>query len=540
MRYDALQPDRQRASDDRSEQGTRRLLLAIALASGITSVPSVAIVLAFPTITRRFNASETELEWTVTGYMLAYSALLIAAGRLADIFGRVRSLRLGTLVFVGASVAAAFAHNPMLLIAGMFGAGLGAAILTPASLAIVTESFRGERRAMAVGVWSAASAFFSGIAPAIGGVFTAQASWRWILWLNVIVGALVLAGVRRAAESSDEQATRHIDYTGLGLLIVGLSAIMLALNEAPAPWRFSSARFQLVLGGGMLLLVSFALFERRLRHPLIDIAMFVRRNLSGACIVGFVLSFTFGAAFFFLPIYLHELLGYGALESGLLLLPMSLATMIAMPLGGRLFQRFGPGPPIIGGLALSGGAMLLLGGVSSSTHYAGVWPALALLGLGVGVALTPMNLTALNSVPRRNHGAVSGIIATVGGLGATFGVALSGAVFEQLQTDRTVSAADGHGLHITDSAARTLEGLLAGTPAATKMLAAYPLSDRAALRADVRDGFISALGTTMQLSLVFLTVGILLTLLLIRRHGTLEPLERPNVAEPFSGLSPRP
>src|SRR5437764_522843 len=157
MRCDAQQPDRRRASDDRSEQGTRRLLLAIALASGITSVPSVAIVLAFPTITRRFNASETELEWTVTGYMLAYSALLIAAGRSADIFGRVRSLRLGTLVFVGASVAAAFAHNAMLLIAGMFGAGMGAAILTPASLAIVTESFPGERRALAVGVWGAAS-----------------------------------------------------------------------------------------------------------------------------------------------------------------------------------------------------------------------------------------------------------------------------------------------------------------------------------------------------------------------------------------------
>jgi hypothetical protein len=112
--------------------------------------------------------------------------------------------------------------------------------------------------------------------------------------------------------------------------------------------------------------------------------------------------------------------------------------------------------------------------------------------------------------------------------------------FEQFQTDRTVSAADAHGLHITDSGARVLEGLLAGTPSAAKMLATYPLSDRATLGVDVREGFISALGTTMQLSVVFLTVGILLTLLLIRRRGTSEPLERPNVAEPFSGLSPRP
>src|SRR5690242_1467213 len=152
--------------------GSGRLLCAMALASGITSVPNAAIVLALPTIHRQFDASLTELEWTVTGYLLAYSALMIAAGRLADVFGRVRLLTIGTLVYMGASIPAALAGNATVLIVSLVVVGIGGAVLTPGSLAIVTDTFRGERRGLAVGVWGGASAVFGGIAPALGGFFT--------------------------------------------------------------------------------------------------------------------------------------------------------------------------------------------------------------------------------------------------------------------------------------------------------------------------------------------------------------------------------
>lgn len=359
-------------------KGSGRLLLAMALASGITSVPNAAIVLALPTIHHQFDASLTELEWTV------------------------------------------------------------------------------------------------------------------------------LAGVRGAAESYDETASRQIDYRGLALSAAGLGAITLALNEAPTPWALGSAKFVLVLAGGVLLLAGFALVERRIRDPLIDLAMFARRNLTGASIVVFVLDFAFGAVLFFVPLYLEEVLGFDALKAGLLLLPASVTMMIAMPFGGRLFERLGPVPPIVAGMALAGVAMLLLGNISTSTHYADLWPPLALLGLGIGSALTPMNLAALNAMPARNHGAVAAIITTFGGLGATFGVALSGAVFEVLQTDRTVTAAANRGVQLTDAGARTLDGLLAGTPTATHALASYPASQHALLMAAI------------------------------------DPLPRPNVTEPFSGLAPRP
>jgi MFS family permease len=253
-----------------------------------------------------------------------------------------------------------------------------------------------------------------------------------------------------------------------------------------------------------------------------------------------VLDFAFGAVMFFIPQYLENILSYGALKAGVLLLPASLTMMVAMPFGGRMFERVGPIPPIVGGMAMAGVAMLLLGGISPSTSYSDVWPPLALLGLGIGAALTPMNLAALNSQPNRNHGAVAAIITTFGGLGAMFGVAISGAFFENLQTNDTVSAAADRGIHITDAAARALDGLLSGTPASLHALATYPASEQPALRAAVHDGFISALATTMELSFGLVAAGIVLALLLIRRRRAVEQIERPNMTDPFSGLAPRP
>ena len=202
-------------SEDRGS-GTTRLLFGMALASGITSVPNAAIVLALPTLHKQFDASLTELQWTVTGYLLAYSAFMIAAGRLADIFGRKRLLVTGTLVYAGASVVGALADSALMLILSLIVVGVGAAVLTPGSLAIVTNGFRGSRRAMAVGVWGAASALFSGLGPALGGFFTDELSWRWILWFNVIIAARdpVRRARRRGVARRDGVAADRRDRPG--------------------------------------------------------------------------------------------------------------------------------------------------------------------------------------------------------------------------------------------------------------------------------------------------------------------------------------
>jgi EmrB/QacA subfamily drug resistance transporter len=510
---------RERETASEPGTGTWRLLVAMALASGITSVPNAAIVLALPTLHREFDASTTMLQWTVTGYLLAYSSLLIAAGRLADLLGRKRVLMAGTVLFVAASTVGALAGGAITLILALIVTGVGAAILTPASLAIVTDAFRGERRGMAVGAWGAATALFSGIGPAIGGVFTGELSWRWILWLNVIVGAAILAGAREARESRNEEGGTSFDVLGLVCSFGALAGITLALNETPAEWRWGSVQTIATLAVAVVLLLAFIVAEPRVRAPLVDVGMFARRNLAGASVSLLVLNFALGAVLFFLPVYLQELLDYTPLDAGALLLPSSIGMGVAMPIGGKLYERLGPVWPIVGGMALSALAMLLLGAIGPRTTYADLWLPLTLLGFGIGAALTPLNLAALGAVPQRQHAAVGGIVTTVAGLGATFGVAVSGTLFESLQIQNTVEDARRGGIELSDSAASTLDGVLSGTPSATRLLDRYSAADRETLTNAVHDGFLSALGTTMTLSLAIVAVGIVLTLALIRRRA---------------------
>ena len=521
--------------------GTWRLLLAMGLASGITSVPNAAIVLAIPTLHKELDASTTELQWTVTGYLLAYSALLIAAGRLADQFGRVRLVLAGTILYMGASVVGALSGSALMLIVSMIAVGVGAAVLTPGSLAIVTEEFRGSRRGVAVGIWGGATALFSGIGPAIGGVFTTELSWRWILWLNVIVGVVILLGLRKCRESRDEEASKNVDVVGILTSVAALAMLTLALNEAPTVWPWGSVQTIGALVLGALLLAAFVVVERRRREPLIDLGIFRRRNLTGAAIVVFVLDFAFGAALFFIPTYLEEIRNFSALQAGLLLLPASVTMMVAMPFGGRLYDKLGPRIPIVGGMIISGVGMLVLSRIGATTGYANLWWPLALLGLGIGVALTPMNLCALNAVEQRHHGAVGGIIATLGGLGGTFGVALSGAVFESLQIDNIVDNGKRAAITISESTASTLDGLLASAPSATKALQTFPPDQQSTIKAIVNESFLSALDTTMVLSFGVLVVGIVLTLVLIRRQ---EPISdqppSPTVARPIPAVAARP
>jgi EmrB/QacA subfamily drug resistance transporter len=488
------------------------------LASGITSVPNVAIALALPTIHRQLDTSTTVLEWTVTGYLLAYSSLMIAAGRMADLYGRKRMLTIGTALFAAASVPGALADSAIVLVASLIGAGIGAAVLTPASLAMVTDGFRGERRGLAVGVWGAATALFSGVAPAVGGLFTSELTWRWILWLNVVVGVLILVGSRGARESRDTQGGSSLDGIGVICSVGALAGLTLALNESPAQWAWGAPQTIVTLAVAGGLLVAFLITEPRRRAPLIDLRLFARRNLAGASLSLLVINFALGAVLFFVPMYLQELLGYDALQAGLLLLPSSAGMVVTMPIGGRLHDRIGPLWPIAGGLALSALAMLLLTSIGPHTRYADLWLPLLLLGLGIGLALTPLNLAALGAVPQRLHAVVGGIIATVGGLGLMFGVAISGAVFEGLQIGRVADDAARAGIRISDATADTLSGLLAGTPSATAKLDSYPAAQQPLLRDAVHDGFLSALGTTMALSFAIVVVGIVIVLALIRRR----------------------
>jgi EmrB/QacA subfamily drug resistance transporter len=511
-------------------------MVAMVIAAGIVQLPTAAIVVALPTIHSEFDAAIGELQWTITAFYIPFAALLIASGRLADLFGRRRLLLIGSATFAVGSTLATAAPDVQVLIAGIALMGIGGSMLMPASMSLLTNLFTGARRGLAIGYWGAATELISGIGVLVGGVLTGELSWRWIFVVNIVFAAvLALLALRNTPESRDPTATRKVDMPGALLVATGLTAITLALIQA-ATWGWGSAVIIALLAGGLVAFCAFVAVERRSPHPILDFGFFRHRNFTGATTTIFVIDFSFGAVLFFLPLYLQEILGYSPIETGALLLPLTGLMVIASPLGGRVTARTGPRPPIAVGLALMALAILWISELSVDTDYADLWAPTAIMGFGIGLALTPMNLAAMNAVSRDRAGAASGLLVTLSGLGATLGVAVTGAVFSELQENRTVEYAGDHGVAITHEQASDLDGLLAGAPGAEHTLDQIAGRGKAqAVEGATREAFVSALGTALKLSGVLVVVGFVLAIALMRRR---DPSERPEV--PVGSATPRP
>jgi predicted MFS family arabinose efflux permease len=313
-------------------------------------------------------------------------------------------------------------------------------------------------------IWGAATDLVSGIGILAGGVLTGELSWRWIFVVNVAVAAVIaLLALRATPESRDPTAPRQIDLPGAFLTATGLTAITLACIQG-ATWGWDSPAIIALLIGGVAVFAIIAVVERRTEHPLVNFDFFRRRNFLGATTTIFVIDFSFGAMLFFLPEYFQDMLGYSATETGALLLPLTGLMVIASPLGGRVAARVGPRPPIVIGLTAMLIAIYWISTLSVDTGYAEGWAPTAIMGFGL--ALTPMNLAARNAVSRHHAGAASGLLVTLSGLGATVGVAVTGAAFAEIQTTRTVDLVGQAGHTVSRSQAQELDGLLSGTPGA--------------------------------------------------------------------------
>jgi len=404
-------------------------------------------------------------------------------------------------------------------------------------MSLLTNVFTGPRRGFAIGMWGAATELVSGIGVLVGGVLTGELSWRWIFIVNIAFAvAIAVVAMRSTPESRDPTAPRQIDVPGALLSATGLTAITLALIQG-ATWGWDSPAIVALLIAGVALFAVFAFAERHTENPLIDFDFFRRRNFTGATTTIFVIDFSFGAMLFFLPSYFQEVLGYSPTETGILLLPLTGLMVIASPLGGRIASRVGPRPPIVVGLALMLVAIAWISTLDLATTYADLWAPTAILGFGIGVSLTPMNLAAMNAVSRAHAGAASGILVTLSGLGATLGVAVTGAIFSELQTQRTVELVADKGIAIGRDQAQTLEGTLAGAPGAQQALDRIAGGDAAGVEHAVREAFVSALGTSLKISAALVAVGIVLAATLLRRS---EPADADPVDELAPSVTPRP
>jgi EmrB/QacA subfamily drug resistance transporter len=420
----------------------RWTLVATILASGIVFLDSTVVNVALPAIGRELNMGLSGLQWIVDGYVLTLAALLILGGSLGDRFGRRRIMLIGLVGFGAASASCGLAPSDAWLIGSRMVQGVGGAMLVPGSLAIIRSVFsEGEERGTAIGQWSGWSGITTVIGPLLGGWLVDSLSWRWVFFINLPIIALA-AGLllSHVPESRDEEAAKHLDWRGALLVTLGLGGLVFGLIQGPvAGWR--SPYVLAGLGGGLVGLLLFVAVEARAREPMVPLDIFRSRAFTGANLTTLGVYFALYGTMFFLVIYLQNVMGYSALDAGLVLAPVSLLMLLLSPLFGKLAGRHGPRLYMsIGPLACGCGLLAFLRVHPDSGYWTGVLPAVLILGLGLACTVAPLTNTVVSAVSGRRSGiaaainnAVSRIAAllAIGGLGVVVTLAFNASLERQ-------------------------------------------------------------------------------------------------------------
>ncbi|HEY7070442.1 MAG TPA: DHA2 family efflux MFS transporter permease subunit, partial [Acidimicrobiales bacterium] len=389
------------------------MLAATVGGSSIAFLDSTVVNVALPHIGADLDAAMGGLQWVLTGYLLAVSSLILLGGSLGDRFGRKLVFQVGVVVFALASLLCAVAPTIELLVAGRVVQGVGGALLTPGSLAILEASFRREDRARAIGAWSGLSGVASAIGPFLGGWLVDAASWRWIFLINLPLSLfVVLVAARHVPESLDPRAARHVDVVGAVLVALGLGGLSWGLISADGGWGSPSVWGPLLLG--VAALVAFVVDMRRSPDPMVPPAIFASAQFRAANLVTAAVYAALGGTFFLLVVQLQTVLGYSAIEAGAATLPITLLMLALSARSGALAARIGPRLQMTAGPLLVGLGTLLMTGIGAGDSYVtAVLPAVLVMGAGLATVVAPLTATALSSVEDRHAGVASGVNTTV-------------------------------------------------------------------------------------------------------------------------------
>jgi EmrB/QacA subfamily drug resistance transporter len=394
-----------------SPQG-RWVLSATVLGSGIAFLDSTVVNVALPHIGEDLDTGVGGLQWVLNGYLLAVSSLILLGGSLGDRFGRKRIFQIGIVVFAVASLLCAVAPNEQMLVAARVLQGVGGALLTPGSLAILEASFRREDRARAIGAWSGLTGVSSAIGPFLGGWLVDAGSWRWIFLINLSVFVVVVAA-RHVPESSDPEASTHIDGLGALLVALGLGGVSWGLIAAGDDgWGAVGVWGSLVVG--VVGLVAFVVVERGSSHPMVPTHIFASAQFRAANLVTAAVYAALGGVFFLLVVQLQNVLGYSAVEAGAATFPITILMLALSARSGALAARIGPRLQMTAGPLLVAAGTLLMARIGVGSRYtADVLPAVLVMGLGLATVVAPLTATALAAADDRYAGAASGINTTV-------------------------------------------------------------------------------------------------------------------------------
>jgi EmrB/QacA subfamily drug resistance transporter len=410
-------------------------LILLCMAMFIVVLDASIVNVALPSIGEALSFSEADLAWVVNAYVIAFGGFLLLGGRAADLLGRRRVFMAGLALVGIASLAAGFADNQGQLIAARAAQGLGAAIVSPAALSIITTLFQdGAERNKALGAWGAVAGSAGAAGVLLGGILTDSLGWEWVLWVNVPVAAIALALTPGLIpESRSESATRHFDAAGAISVTAGLSLLAYAfLDASEAGW--GSTKIIGLLAGAAALIGVFVAIELRSKAPLVPFRIFRLRTLTGANVVGLLLGASLFSMFYFISLYMQQVLGYSPIHAGLSYLPLAVTIIVAAAIGGQLVTRFGFKPILASGLAFVSVGLLWWSQVSVGGGFLTdiLGPSL-LAAIGLGFGFVTSTIAAVAGVEEREQGLASGLINTSQQIGGALGLA----VLSTIATSRT-------------------------------------------------------------------------------------------------------
>jgi EmrB/QacA subfamily drug resistance transporter len=418
-------------TDATDARDKRWIALALLCVAQFVVVLDASIVnVALPTIGKALNFTESSLPWVLNAYVLTFGGFLLLGGRLADLLGRRRLFMGGLILFALASLAGGLASTSGQLIAARAVQGLGAAILSPAALSIVATTFKdGAERNKALGIWGAVAGSGGAAGVLLGGVLTEGLGWEWVLWVNVPIGIIAAAiAPSLIAETKSEDETRHFDIAGALTITLGLSAFVFALLDAEtAGW--GSVQTIGTIVAALLLLAAFVVIEQRSRAPLVPFSIFRVRTVTGANVVGILVGASLFSMFYFISLYMQQVLGYSPIKAGLSYLPLAISIILSAGIASGLVTKVGFKPILATGMALIALGLLWFTQISlHGSFLADILGPSLLAAVGLGFAFVPVTIAAVSGIEDREQGLASGLINTSQQVGGALGLAILAAV----------------------------------------------------------------------------------------------------------------
>jgi EmrB/QacA subfamily drug resistance transporter len=403
-------------------------LAAVAFGLFMIMLDNTIVNVALPSIQRDLHIQISELEWIVNGYALTFAVLMLTGGKLADLLGRRRIFVVGLAIFTASSLACGLANSAHMLIGARIVQGVGSALMNPATLSIITATFPPRQRGTAIGIWAGTSAMALAIGPLVGGLITEQINWSWIFFINVPVGVLGIIVARLViTESRDMSTEQRLDLPGLLASAIGLFGLTYGLIEANN-YGWTSTRILASFAVAVVGLTLFVLLERHQRIPMLDLDLFKNKTFAGANATMMLVALAMFGVFFFVSLYMQNILGYSATQAGAAFLPMTTLIILIAPIAGRFSDKIGSRWLMGGGMLLVSASLVIFSRLDAASSFWDLFPGLIIGGVGMALTFTPTTAAVMGSVQVDKAGVGSAVLNSMRQVGGSLGIAVMGAI----------------------------------------------------------------------------------------------------------------